>query len=132
MTRIFAPKRPARRLVVQVEPGWATHRQRRKVARAIATLARPISRPQLMLGPQIGSRHVAGAALPHLLAVQPLLGDPDVKLPADVVDAMWRFLTDGLRSPLFEDSPEEARQHAYWLSRRLLRDSVVEVRAHAT
>jgi hypothetical protein len=66
---------------------------------------------------------VARAALPYLRAAGSVLSDPDVDLPADVVASMWRFLTDGLGSPLFDDSPDEAQQHAYGLSRRLVAGS---------
>ena len=133
MSRFFTPRfLTSQRIGMPIETGWASQRQRRRVAKAIESLARPMSRPQLMLGPPIVRRDVAGAALPHLLAVHPVLSDPDVSLPADVVDAMWAFLTDGIRSPLFDDFPPEARQHAYRLSQRLVRGSTAALRMGTT
>lgn len=111
------------RVTRPIETGWATRRQRRRVAKAIEALARPMSRPQQMMGPAIVRRDVACAALPYLRTVHAVLCDPTVNLPADVVDAMWMFLTDGIRSPLFDAFPPEARQHAYGLSQRLVRGS---------
>lgn len=124
MSPFFAPRfLTTWRVDMPIETGWATQRQRRRVAKAIEALARPLSRPQQMLGPAIVRRDVACAALPYLRAIHSVLCDPDVNLPADVVDAMEVFLTDGIRSPLFDDFPPEAGQHAYGLSRSLVRGS---------
>jgi hypothetical protein len=124
VSRYFAPRfQTTRRVDMPIESGWATWRQRRRVANAIDALARPIRRPQQMLGPAIVRRDVACAALPYLRAAHAALCDPDVNLPADVVDAIRVFLTDGIRSPLFDDFPPEARQHAYGLSLSLVRGS---------
>lgn len=133
MSPFFAPRfLTTRRVDMPIKADWATQRRRRRVAKAIEALAQPVRRPQQMLGPAIARRNVAGAALPYLRAVHPVLCDPDVNLPADVVDAMWVFLSDGMRSPLFDGFPPEARQHAYELSQSLVRGSTAVPRVRTT
>ena len=56
------------------------------------------------------------------LAARDFIGDASGKnLPLELGDVQAYF--DGIRSPLFDDFPPEARQHAYGLSQSLVRGS---------
>jgi hypothetical protein len=100
--------------------GVAGPRLRRRVATAVDSHARLEPLAARMTGPPFVASRVRAAVLPVLMPVRPLLVDPDGELPREPVEQLWRYLTDGLASPLFDDSPEEARQHARGIAQRLV------------
>jgi hypothetical protein len=107
-----------------------TARARARRAGAIERLLDEIERPVPLMRShrRLHRRDVAAAAAPSLTEIRWVLVDESATVRPEAMRRLEEFLTDGTRSPLYRESPEQARRAAREISAAF----VVPARARAT
>ena len=81
-------------------------------ARSVDGVIKDASRPSTMVRSRLTRPDVVIAAAPSLAAVAAALRDEDATVSRAAIDAVRRFITDGIDSPLYGRDPLAARRGA--------------------
>jgi hypothetical protein len=81
-------------------------------ARSVDGAIKDASRPSTMVRSRLTRPDVVIAAAPSLAAVAAALRDEDATVSRAAIDAVRRFITDGIDSPLYGRDPLAARRGA--------------------
>jgi hypothetical protein len=98
-------------------------------ARSVDGAVKDASHPSTMVRSRLTRPAVVLAAAPALSAVAAVLRDERVAVSHEAIDAVRRFITDGIDSPLYGRDPLAARRGADALRSLLPADETVR-RAH--
>ncbi len=94
-------------------------------ARSIDGAIKDATRPSTMVRRNVTYPAVVLSAAPALSAVASLLRNPEVAVSREALDAVRRFMTNGIDSPLFGRDPLAARRGADALHRLVVAGTTV-------
>jgi hypothetical protein len=92
--------------------GDVTLDEREVWARSVDGAINDASRPSTMVRSRLTRPDVVIAAAPALAAVSAALRDEDATVSREAIDAVRKFITDGIDSPLYGRDPLAARRGA--------------------
>jgi hypothetical protein len=92
-------------------------------ARSVDGAVKDSAQPSTMVRSRLTRPAVVMAAAPSLAAVASVLRDEEIAVSREGLDAVRRFITDGIASPLYGRDPLAARRGAEALHSRLARET---------